>query len=403
MNRIKIRALLVPMFAFVVGVTSATALIAHSLRPTPVPPPVEPEQTQNPLTSKPSLEMVFVIDTTGSMSGLIEGAKQKIWSIVNEVMQASSRPAVSIGLVAYRDRGDEYITQVTPLTNDLDQIYTTLMNYRAGGGGDTPENVRRALADGVERAGWSRGSPYIAQILFLVGDAPPHEDYHDEPTTDQSVADAARAGIIVNTIQCGADSQTTAKWQTIARMGQGEFFAIAQDGGVQAIATPYDKPLAELGAKLGSTFVAYGGGTGAEGESYRRAAREKQHKAEATVTASAPAVAAADRAVNKVVNSEAYVGDLLQAIENNSVKLDGVKDEDLPEDLRKMSAADRKVEVEKRLAARKKLREEIMTLSKQRDDFILKERKKTTGSASSGFDTSVARALKAQMAKKGIK
>ena len=31
--------------------------------------------------AKPVVEVAFVLDTTGSMGGLIEGAKRKIWSI----------------------------------------------------------------------------------------------------------------------------------------------------------------------------------------------------------------------------------------------------------------------------------------------------------------------------------
>src|SRR5262249_56833670 len=96
--------------------------------------------------------MVFALDTTGSMGGLIEGAKQRIWGIVNEVMQSNERPNVRVGLVAYRDRGDRYITEVLPVTDNLDAVYTALMDYRAEGGGDTPEDVRRALADAVRKA-----------------------------------------------------------------------------------------------------------------------------------------------------------------------------------------------------------------------------------------------------------
>jgi uncharacterized protein YegL len=345
--------------------------------------------------------MVFVLDTTGSMSGLIEAAKQRIWSIVNEVMQAPSRPAVRVGLVAYRDRGDEYVTKVLPLTNDLDQVYTTLMNYMANGGGDTPENVRRALADGVHNAGWSQQSPGLAQILFLVGDAPPHEDYQEEPTTEATVADAIRSGIVVNTIQCGNIPETQPIWQAIAQRGQGQYFAIAQDGGVQAITTPYDKRLAELAAALGGTYLAYGGGAGAEGVRYRAEAKARQSEAESSVAASAPAEARADRAFNKVVNADAYVGDLLQAIENGSVKLESVKDEDLPEELKKLSPAQRKQDVDRRLAERQKLRNEILSLSKQRDEFVAAERKKQ--GKQTGFDAAVASALKEQLNRKGIK
>src|SRR5205823_7039636 len=137
-------------------------------------------------------------------------------AIVNDVMKSPAHPAVKIGLVAYRDHGDEYVTKVLPLTSDLDKVYTTLMDYKADGGGDTPEDVRQALADGVHRAGWSQRSSRIAQILFLVGDAPPHDDYNQEPDTLATTAEAVRRGLIVNTIECGSADDTRQVWQRIA-------------------------------------------------------------------------------------------------------------------------------------------------------------------------------------------
>lgn len=116
--------------------------------------------------SRDTLELVFVLDTTGSMGGLIDGAKQRIWGIINEVMQKPSKPRVRVGLVAYRDIGDEYVTKLLPITEDLDKAYTTLMDYQAGGGGDTPENVRKALAEGVRNAGWSKAGRGLARSSF---------------------------------------------------------------------------------------------------------------------------------------------------------------------------------------------------------------------------------------------
>jgi Mg-chelatase subunit ChlD len=382
------------LLTFVLGVGTVMALVRT---PAGEQPPVPPETND-----QKTLEMVFVIDTTGSMGGLIEGAKQRVWGIINEVMRSPAHPAVRVGLVAYRDHGDQYVTQVLPLTNDLDKVYTTLMDYRAEGGGDTPEDVRQALSDGVHKAGWSKPSANTAQILFLVGDAPPHDDYRNEPDTLTTTAEAVKAGMTVNTIECGDATDTRQVWQQIARRGEGQFFQIAQDGGVQAITTPYDSRLSELAGHLGSTFLAYGGGAGATGESYRAEAAKRQAAAESVVVTNAPAAAQADRAVNKALNKDAYVGDLLQSIENGSVKLDDVKTEDLPDDLQKLSAADRKKEVERRLAERQKLRDEIVTLSKQRDDYILAERKKQAG-GQNGFDAAVASALKEQLSRKGIK
>ena len=118
--------ILTALITFTLGVAVASLWLSSWVNPTINPVALESSQPAR-------LEMVFVLDTTGSMSGLIDGAKQKIWGIVNGVMQ-ESHTSVRIGLVAYRDRGDEYVTQVLPLTEDLDTVYTTLMNYEADGG-----------------------------------------------------------------------------------------------------------------------------------------------------------------------------------------------------------------------------------------------------------------------------
>ncbi|MFL6335255.1 MAG: vWA domain-containing protein [Pyrinomonadaceae bacterium] len=384
------------LLTFALGLGMASAL-AGTYTPEPNNPVVK-----EPANGEKTLEMVFVLDTTGSMGGLIDGAKQRIWGIVNDVMQTPAKPNVRVGLVAYRDHGDSYVTQVLPLTNDLDKVYTTLMEYRADGGGDGPEDVRQALADGVRKAGWSQPQANTAQILFLVGDAPPHDDYVQEPDTLDTTAEAIKAGMVVNTIQCGADGTTQSVWQQIARRGEGQYFAIAQDGGVETVATPYDSRLSELGGRLGSTYLAYGGGAGAEGEKFREDAKERQVKTESSVAVAAPSMAQADRAVNKALNRDAYVGDLLQSIENGTVKLKDVKAEDLPADLQKLSTDERQKEVERRLGERQKIRDEIVSLKKQRDDYINAERKRHSG-PQSGFDAAVATALKGQLARKGIK
>jgi Mg-chelatase subunit ChlD len=396
--------LLVACLTFLVSISVTAAVIVNTRPDAPNEPPV-PAPTPVANATDNTLEMVFVIDTTGSMGGLIEGAKQRVWGIVNEVMQSPAHPAVRVGLVAYRDVGDEYVTRVLPLTSDLDKVYTTLMDYHADGGGDTPEDVRRALADGVAQAGWAKDAgalQHTAQILFLVGDAPPHEDYQQEPTTTATAAIAAKRGMIVNTIQCGQLDGTRDVWQAIAREGHGQYFAIAQDGGVQAITTPYDDQLSELSQKLGHTVVAYGGGAGAAGAAHRAEIMANANANEARVAADAPKPAQAERALNKALNSRAYADDLLQNIENGSVKLNAVKDEDLPDDLRKLSKEERAKEIDRRLAERKQLREQIVTLAKKRDDYVAAERHKQTGHQD-GFDTAVATALKEQLSRKGIK
>jgi Mg-chelatase subunit ChlD len=363
-------------------------------------------QVKDVVGGKPAIELVFVIDTTGSMGGLIEGAKQKVWSIVNEVMKSPSKPEVRMGLVAYRDHGDAYVTQITPVTRDLDHVYNTLMAYKADGGGDSPEDVRQALADGVHKVGWSPRSPNIAQILFLVGDAPPHDDYGNEPDTVASASEAVKAGILVNTIQCGNMQGTDVAWKKICRAGEGQYFAIAQDGGVVAIATPFDAELSRLGTRVGGTYMAFGRGMGGGmmGSAFRKSKVEAQQITERTVARRAPAAAQADRAYNKVINAAAYDdNDLIQGVENGQVKLDALKTDELPDELQKLSAEERKKVVADKIEERKKIRLQILELSKKRDAFIAEERKKQSAKNQTGFDEAVSAALKAQIARKGLK
>jgi len=394
MNKLTVR-ILTAVVTFAIGVAIATAWVFDRTEE----PAIAPVQLSS---NEQAMEMVFVLDTTGSMGGLLTGAKERIWGIVNEVMQTSSLSSVKVGLVAYRDRGDQYVTQVLPLTDDLDKVYSTLMEYEAAGGGDEPENVRRALADGVARAGWSQPAPGHAQILFLVGDAPPH-DYADEPDTLTTADRAVKQGIIVNTIQCGSSATTEQAWEAIARRGQGQYFLIPQNGGVQRISTPYDNELSELGGRLGGTYLAYGGGAGKDGEDFRAAQKQMAESVEYSVLRGSAPSAAAERSVNKALNSKAYIGDLLQDIENGSTKLESVKTEDLPSELQKLSVEERTKYIEKRLAQRAEIRNQIMALSRQRAEYIAADQKKRKGGAQNGFDVAVSAALRQQLAKKGIR
>ena len=191
--------------------------------------------------------------------------------------------------------------------------------------------------------------------------------------------------------------ETTRIWKAIAQRGNGEYFAIADNGGVQTISTPYDETLGELATLLGGTFLPYGGGGGAAGVARRAAVAREAAEVEGRITYAKPE-AKAERALNKVMNKDAYIGDLLQNIENGSVKLEALNPVDLPEELQNLDPAQRQAEVEKRLAERRGIRARILELSKQRETFVDTERKKS--SKGDGFDVVVAKTLKEQMARK---
>src|SRR4051794_23493131 len=160
-----------------------------------------PAVAQQPArAARPNVEVVFCLDTTGSMGGLIEAAKQKIWSISNQIAGGKPTPLLKVGLVAYRDKGDAYVTKVFDLSDDLDAVYATLKGFRAEGGGDAPESVNQALADAVDKIKWGTDKSTL-RIIFLVGDAPPHMDYADDVKYPETCKKAVAKGLIINTVQ----------------------------------------------------------------------------------------------------------------------------------------------------------------------------------------------------------
>jgi von Willebrand factor type A domain len=341
--------------------------------------------------TKPRIEVCFVLDTTGSMSGLIEGAKQKIWSIANEIISAKPTPAIRIGLIGYRDKGDEYVVKSFDLTNDVDAIYGQLQSFRADGGGDTPESVNEALNEAVTKMSWSadRG---VLKIIFLVGDAPPHMDYANGPKYPDVCQAAMKRDLIVNTVQCGSIPETAPIWQEIAKLSEGSYAAIAQSGNMAAIATPMDSTLAELNRKLGTTLVAYGS------VPERRTVFAKQAASEI-----APAAVAADRLSFNAKTAMTVQGDgeLLDSLASGKLKLESLKKDQLSPELQKLSDAELKAEIEKKQKERADVKVEIQKLSKERETYIAQELKRSAGKADS-FDQKAADIIRAQAAKKGI-
>lgn len=345
-----------------------------------------------PKPTRPRMEVCFVLDTTGSMSGLIEGAKQKIWSIANEMISAKPTPELRLGLVAYRDRGDAYVVKSFDLTNDIDAVYANLRGCSAGGGGDTPESVNEALNEAVTKMAWS-GDRNVLKIIFLVGDAPPHMDYANAPKYPEICQVAMKKDLIINTVQCGVIPETAPLWKEIAKLSEGSYVAIAQEGGMLAIATPMDAELAELNRKIGGTLVAYGS------VSMRQTVAAKQAASEA-----APAAVAADRLSFNVKSGKSVQGEgeLLDSLAAGNLKLNDVKKDQLPADWQKLDDAELKANLEQKQRERVDLQAKIAKLNRERDDYLAAERKKQVSVKADSFDAQVTAAIRAQAARKGI-
>lgn len=342
----------------------------------PDPDPVAPGTRQ--------VDVVFAVDTTGSMGGLLDGAKRTVWSIANHIRKTDANASVRIGLVAYRDVGDDYVTKDFALTSDLDAVFAELSSYQAQGGGDTPENVDAALDVTLHKMQWRDGAK---KLVFLVGDAPP-ASRGEVPTFDVLAREAGARNIIINTIRAGHDGETAVAFQQIASLGKGSFSSIQQDGGVQRIATPYDAKLAELSARIDATSIIAGD------EGVRREYARKM----SAVAAAAPE-AAADRAAYYAGMPGGGKGgrskeDIVDGVATGAVSLDSIGEAELPAEYRGMNKAALKAEVEKRATEREAAQKEIAELAKKRDEFLAAEAK---NAGEGGFDAKVKQALEMQL------
>lgn len=348
--------------------------------------------------ARPRVEVVFVLDTTGSMGGLIAGAKEKIWSITNTLIEAEQSPEVLVGLVAYRDRGDAYITRRSDLTLDLDTTYSELMGYQAQGGGDTPESVNQGLHEAVTRITWSEGEK-VYRVIFLVGDCPPHMDYRDDIQYQASCKLAREKGIVINTIQCGNHGATTPIWKEIAQLGGGRYMAVAQSGGAVTISAPQDAEIARLSRELDGTRLYYG-------SSADRARQERKRHKEKRIYARASESAAAQRAsFNASAEGAAnFAGhkELLSDLAAGRVTLAAVPEADLPKAMQAMSAAERAAHVTALQAKRARLQREIRVLADQRQAHIQAEVAKRKDKGAGALESQVFEAVREQAAEKGL-
>jgi hypothetical protein len=348
----------------------------------------------SPALAKPVVEVAFVLDTTGSMSGLIEGAKRKIWSIATSIVDENPDAEVKLGLVAYRDIGDDYVTKSFDLTTDIQDLYANLLEMKARGGGDWPESVNEALDVAVNKLHWSEGKE-SCRIVFLVGDAPPHMDYAQDTKYPKTLAVARQKDIIVNAVQAGDARDTAQVWREIADRGNGRYIPIPQDGGqVVVIETPFDDEIIILQNEINRTVVPYGP------PALQKRTEDKTRQL-SEVAAAAPA-SASDMAsyINKraKTSSEAVTGggDLVGDVAAGRTRLDAVKEDELPDSLRKLDAPRRAAELNSKLQARNTLNEKLATLVKKRDSYVVAQRDKAPPKTSS-FDRSVAETLRAQI------
>jgi len=210
----------------------------------------EPNQQGND-AEKPKIDIVFVIDSTGSMSDEIREVKMHIKNIIEEIRNGTPKPDVQVGFVAYRDYADEegeYVYKIYLLTDDMELALSNLEEIDANGGGDYEEVVTIGLDVAINDMNWRKldgdlskydekqnpifSNSTVRRMIFLIGDAPPRTKTYMDPSEDsiipmdykENIKDAKEKRIVICTISgSGMDEEGVLIWKEIAEETFGEY------------------------------------------------------------------------------------------------------------------------------------------------------------------------------------
>lgn len=174
------------------------------------------------------LDLVFILDTTGSMSEEIEQLRSSI-EIINLNLSLITKSPIRYGLVLFRDKGDEYITKHVPFTSNLEKFKQELETVAAKGGGDKPEDLQSALKVAIQELQWN---PNALKIGYIITDAGPHLDYNQDYTYVNAIKDATGQGIKLFSVGAsGLDINGEYVLRQIAQYTDAKYIYLARKGG----------------------------------------------------------------------------------------------------------------------------------------------------------------------------
>lgn len=343
---------------------------------------------------KPLIQMAILLDTSGSMEGLIEQAKTQLWKIVNEMALAKRSgkpPRLQVGLYEYGKSTipatEGYLRVIVPLSADLDRISEELFKLKTNGGYEYCGQVIQAATEGLQ---WSKSNKDY-KVIFIAGNEP-----FTQGKVDYKIAckNAISNGIIVNTIFCGNLQQGIKTfWKDGADLADGRYMNIDQNRKIVHIAAPQDKEIIELGKKLNKTYIAYG-----KGGREKKERQKRQDKNALSVNKEVMVQRSVAKSSPQYSNT---TWDVVDAVKEGKVKVEDMKEEELPEEMKKMDKKQRKEYVEKMHKKRAQIQKKITELNKAREKYVRDKRKQMAGDQT--LDEALVKAIKEQAAKKNYK
>lgn len=358
--------------------------------------PVAPATIAPPRPIEPGeriVELAICLDTSGSMEGLINAARVKLWEIVNDLALAKPTPRLRVALLTYGNDGHNaengWVNIDIGFTEDLDMVSKQLFALTTNGG---TELVGRVLKAAGEKLDWN-ASDDVLKLIVVAGNESADQD------TTFSFRDVCKAtiskGVMVNSIYCGnvADDIAPA-WKEVSMLADGHFASIDQNNGTVTVSTPFDDELVNLSAAINTTYIAYG--------AIGKEAWANQSVQDSNAANLGAGVAAARCATKGGAMYRNDQWDLVDACKQAEFKIEDVKAEDLPENMRSMTLEQKKAYVAEMTAKRGEMQTQINDLNAKRTTYVEAEMKKMAASNDQSFDAAIRSAIRAQAASKGF-
>ena len=336
-------------------------------------------------TSKNTIKVALLLDTSNSMDGLINQAKAQLWEIVNELSYAkcdNENPDLEIALYEYGNDNlsskEGYIRQVIGFSSDLDELSEKLFALKTNGGNEFCGEV---ILTSLKQLDWGENKNNL-KLLFIAGNEPFTQgkiDYKDAATQ------ANEQGVTINTIFCGNyENGISGKWQDGARLTKGDYMTIDHNEKIIHIASPYDGIIIKLNKELNDTYIFYGS---------RGRNKMKLQAIQDSNANELDEVVEVKRAVSK--SSRIYKNtswDLVDAEKEEGFSYSKIDKNTLPIALQEKSPVELKEYVTEQSKRRKEIQEKINALNVKRNKYVAKKTKEEN----KGLESVLLKAIKRQ-------
>ncbi len=355
-------------------------------------PPAEPQPViEAKIGAEPKIQIAILLDTSGSMDGLINQTREQLWRIVYTFATAKKegkRPRLELALYQYGNDSisadQHYVQRIVPLTTDLDKVSEALFKLWTSGGN---EYCGAAISHALGELEWSK-NPKDLKLIYIAGNEP----FTQGPISFRdSVKASIGRGIVVNTIHAGTQQQGISdSWAEAAKLADGNFLFIDSNRAVARVDAPQDAELARLSQEMNKTYIAYGG-KGREAV----ARQEAQDKNAMGMSASSMSTRAAAKASPMYRNSD---WDLVDA-KKEGKPMKAIAADELPAEMKGMNEKEREAFVEKKAAERAQLQAQIAKVSAEREAYVQNELKKRAMDSSKTMDDALIESARGQAEK----